>query len=628
MTSQAGSHKILILVEREEHVPEAVTLLEQEGGEALIVALSPVVIRELREKAVPYLLPEQYISASDLNQCGLKNYELLENLLEWVAARSSDWPDSLRLNPIEYDYYRLKLLVDSFSLRVRELLAIVEKEQPERFVVFATNCDPLWLSFDSVSFVAHDGPIYAAIAPVVAKILQLECDIRTVSPMKALSSYRDWIKKLRQRLRVLKLAIRFFVSAIQAVGNRPVVWQFSDQSHDIPLLIKLFSKSFRVVLWDNLWASALFRGYLTRSPNKEHQEDQHILEQWWANNVKRLAQQPIFQASVVNFFSLVEPAVRFRFVEGHLQACDIFQAARRLIQSHRPAMAVGISSPYYQVMVFAHALKRERIPLVFAQEGGLYGYCLSPMHHYTELSVADYFLAYGPGVAERLESHRLTSRQQARVLPVGARRIHQFPPHVLPSPASKFRVMYVPTSDFHHCLRYAPVHYSDRDYFELKQRVIHALLERSDTTVIYKSMPFAWAQDTALPTINKHPDRITVIQAPLMDVLELPDVFVVDWPTTTLLEVLCTRRPVIVLMDQDALETFETALPMLRRRARVFLNKDDFIKELRDGPLWGTKENVNDSTFIDAFATGGNQAWSDDQIREYPFEAAMEAAAS
>jgi hypothetical protein len=617
---------ILVLVEREEHVPEAAALLTKHGTGALLVAFSPSVIRTLRTNAIPFIIPERYISPRELSQWGLNNYDLLENLLQWAASYAEGLPDHLHLNPIAYDFYRLKLLVDSFSLRVRELISIIEKEKPDLLVVFRTDQDHVWASFESDSFIEHDGPIYAEIAPVVATTLHLKFEVQIVKHFGK-PTWGTPGRQFRSGVRLMKTAAGFIFRAMRARGNQPVAWQFSDQSHDIPPLIKLFSKSFRVVLWENKWRYALFRRLYIARPKTEHQKDLQILEKWWKQNVEALSLHPIFQIGAFNYFPLVERAFQFRFIVGHITACEIFDAACSLIRRHRPAIAIGISSPYYQVMAFALALKRERIPIIFAQEGGLYGYCHTPMHHYYELSVADYFFAYGPGVADRLESLRLTSRQKARVITVGARNLLRTSSRPLSSSTAKRRIMYVPTRDFHHGLRYAPVHYSDRDYCELKQRILLALIERSDVDVIYKSMPGTLAHDSALQTIKEHRDRIEVIQGPLQQVLDKADVFVLDWPTTTLLEVLCTRRPVIVLMDQDALETIDTALPMLRRRARVFLNKDDFIKELRGGSLYGSKEDLNDSAFIDAFATGGNQAWTDEEIRTFPYSATMGATA-
>lgn len=608
--------KTLVLVERTAHVPEAIRLKQCAPTSTQLLALAPGVMEALTEADVPFRIPEEFLSREALNQRGRENFSHLEHLGEWFDTVLNRLPESLRLNPVYVHFYRLKLLVDSVSLRVEELAAVFRVEKPHRIVVLTSLGDLLWAPLGDYTFITTDGPIYAGVAPLVAERFGLRVDVRRVWSFTPIR----W-GQLQQRACSSLLAIggtwRWLSSWWdQRWRRRPTLWQIAEPAHDIPHLVEALSTQFVIVPWGSCWVTLSRSWVLLLLTQRETPRVVSALHDIWRSHRETLSQQPVFTVAGINYFSLLEPILRHLILVGQQETGRIERLARQLIRRHRPSAALGISSIYYPNTILSLALRAEGIPVVYAQEGGLYGYCRCAMYHYCELALCDYFIAYGPGAADYLNTTRLTLRQRALALPVGAIRLQRLQASARTGGQPVRRVMYVPTADFHHNLRYAPLNYSDRQYAQLKTMVLEALLTVPGIQVIYKPIAHTLGQDALRSFLARHAGRIVVCERPLTEVLAEADAFVLDWPTTSLLEVLTTRKPVAVLLDREVTEPLEAALPLLRRRARVSVDVPSFLQDLRRG-FTEVTEDLNDTAFLDAFGTGGAAAWSPAHVQAF-----------
>lgn len=600
MPDAAG--RTLVLVERAAAVPRALELRRADPDGTVLLAVGAEAFAPLEAAGAAYATPEDHVTPAEVARRGAENYAALEDLGGRVGALLGALPEPLRLNPVHLHYYRLKVFFDSVGLRVLELAAVLRALRPREVVVLSGPDDPLWAEPGAIHFMTHDGPVYAALAPFVAAALSV--------PVRNEAVAAAGRPRPQRRLRALaggaRRAVRLLASL--ARGARPgALWQLGDRAHDIPALWEALSRRVPGVAFENAFAGPL-GGLVAARPGPG---DRAAAARFWDAAAAVLAGHPALAFGGVDCFPFVRETLRRLFTVEQLEAARLYRGLRRLVRLARPRAALTVNTPYPANVVASWALRAEGVPVVYAQEGGLYGYCETPMHHYCELSWGDHFLSYGEGCAAHVNGTRLTPRQTARAVPVGAFRLRRAP--VLPPPAAPPRTVLYAASNFHHNVRYAPLCYGEREYYRLRRAILEALLASPFEKIIYKAVPGTLAGDALRPFLERHRGRIEACDAPLGVVMGRGDRIVVDWPTTTLLEALASGRPVDVLLDAEAARPLAGALPALRRRARVHLTPAELLAALPvpDGP------GPDDDTFLAAYGTGGAAAWDEARLAEF-----------
>jgi hypothetical protein len=610
----SGLTGLLIFVERYDHIPSALALAKTRK-DAQLLALSPAVMAALDEAGVAYVVPESYVDRDSLYRLGYGNYERVERLGDWLEDKLPLLPERLRLNVFRLYFYQIKIHLDTLSLRVQEISAVLSSERPKGVAVFAHADPSIWAEAGGIHFMTFDGPIYAALAPLVAAGFATPIETAPTSAASGTSDESRRVSTFKTGARLLKHALQLLPSAFAAAAGRPSLWQWGELTHDVPAVAALLDDEFATWRWGNALAGPL--GGLIDAALGESltPEETAALEKFWNSVEAELGGQSSFKCGELSFFPLIKPVLRRLLTRDLPRAARFHGALRRLIRTAKPRAAFGVSTPHPGNNLAAWALRAEGVPVIYMQEGGLYGYCDHPIHHYCELSWGDRFLSYGPGCADHLNSHRPTPRQRVEAVVAGSLRLRRLP-RPAPGPrTSKDRVVMYIVSDFFHNLRLAPMGYGDRDYFSLRRRLVKALLA-TNARIIYKGIPGGLQRDALKPLLDRHPDRIEITDSPLSSVLERADSFLLDWPTTTLLEILATEKPVDVLLDRSAARPIESALPLLRRRARVFLDADSLESALRkpEGPR---DEDLTDRSFLEAYGTAGAAAWNDEQFVEF-----------
>lgn len=617
---------VLICVERASHAAAALASATQSGG--IILALSPEVMEVLDHAGVAYRVPEDFIDSKSLHAIGRRNYEYLEELGQWTRDWLKNMQAEVAINPVHIHYYRLKLFLDSISLRVMEIAAVIRSLRPMRIIAPFDPEEKFFASLDQYEFITPEGPVYAHVVPFVAKSLSVEvellpCSSRSLNPERSLS--------LSRRIRAWSRVVGDVYALLRCICDHPLgkprSWSLGKHSHDMPHIMQSNRRSggyrFRDI---SFWARPVGKwvvGWL--GCNKADWTGlEKILTAGRSSLRERLIRHPLCMAEGISFFPLIESPLYHLFSRGIVEAERCYRAAKQMARSKKVRSLLAVHTGHFRDVALTQALRDEGVPVIYAQEGGLYGYCESPMHHYMELAHGDYFLAYGPGVVSYLAATRLTGRQEARPLAVGGLRFKELRKHhgaVAESAHGHTRVMYTPTTDFHHNLRYAPLTYSDREYYRMKRRVLETLVSLPNVRVTYKIPPGSAAHDTCLAFVSEHRGRITVLDEPLPAVLDKAEIFLVDWPTTVLLEVLTTAKPVLVLIDPVVCRPIPEAMALLRRRALVSDSIESFVEMARSliKDREGTLKNIHltDTAFLDAYGTGGEAGWTAAQLARF-----------
>ena len=98
----------------------------------------------------------------------------------------------------------------------------------------------------------------------------------------------------------------------------------------------------------------------------------------------------------------------------------------------------------------------------------------------------------------------------------------------------------------------------------------------------------------------------------LDEILDFPDLFIMEQPSTTLYDVLTSSKPVILLVESKALALTEEAERLLKNRITLVKTREELELSLADIAENGVNAKAftipdhNDRTFIETFATCGD----------------------
>ena len=129
--------KIIILLENENQIRNCMDFLNQVHEQYLIIALTPFVAYALDQENQPYKILEDYYTPTELFEQGVKNYQILEDLCCLIDNQIQQiYPrvKQLGIQPAFFNFYNLKICYDTVTLRLFQLIKLIETENPKRLV--------------------------------------------------------------------------------------------------------------------------------------------------------------------------------------------------------------------------------------------------------------------------------------------------------------------------------------------------------------------------------------------------------------------------------------------------------------------------------------------------------------
>jgi hypothetical protein len=242
---------------------------------------------------------------------------------------------------------------------------------------------------------------------------------------------------------------------------------------------------------------------------------------------------------------------------------SIYARAIGYLVSHRPVGVVCGTAHADRFQVVGQAAKASGVPLVSFQHGGSYGYMQCEWLKLSDLR-ADIYAGFGPDGCAHLEDFSRDRGLAAKAVDIGwshgADMVRCGKDAAKPGgrtpargggrgDAGRSSVLYVPTGMSGETL-YGPDRFRhDTEYCLEQVSVIEALRRVPDTRLAVKLHPKdaavnpmgRWIQQLGEPRVS------VIVDRPLPEVLEAIDVAVLDFPTTTLLEVMAAGRRLVYL---------------------------------------------------------------------------------
>jgi hypothetical protein len=581
---------------------------------ATIVALSPWSAYQLQRGHVPFSAPQDYVAMADREGLGDRNLERTEQLVTTIdaALTKSLNGDGHGFRPAYGEFFYLKVLLDAVSCRILELRSIIVATNADSVAYFpmpATAPIPQRLDFMAE-------PIYSVLIPRVANAEG--CRLRELNQTRMpfpppLNPRRMTATKAIKNLATI---VEPAMAGMTSTGRTTTVLALdSCLNNELAR-----SQRHRLIVWRAGSSRALSLGGLPRLLDARvdvGSPSQDVLERSWEQLWNGAGLQRLFVQDGIDYGDLLEAKLRYLVTDVAPSRVRLQAASTELLR--RWAVDVVLAYSYAQgpERAVAQAARNAGIPVVLYDHGA-WGYFDFPLERHLDAGMADYRLVWGDGVQAHVERRypgSLTSfavggamldpligrapslRRKARIRLC---RRHGFD-------ASRPVVVYCATSISTNMQYAGHLAVPDMVYVENQMRIVRFLGRFPAIQVMIKLHPSPFYPQPPLADLIKDEGlsncRI-VSKVPFTDLLDIADLFVIDSPTTTLLQTLTTPTPVIVLMnaamklEQEAVESLERVAFVTDRFDHL---EDEIERRLRTGILG--VHRTPDSQFMRSYGT-------------------------
>lgn len=253
------------------------------------------------------------------------------------------------------------------------------------------------------------------------------------------------------------------------------------------------------------------------------------------------------------------------------------------------------------------------IPFVSIHKGGFLGYSLLPMHEHYDMENCDFFICNGKGAEDTFRepspmSYWKKGLKRAKPIPLGTPWTASIRNngHCELKAGKQRTIMYVMSAVVGDNMYLGYAFHPQIWYYRFQQRLIKFLSRYPETKVILKPPLMDRYSQIVNPVLgwvheNIFPNVAILEDCKLTDVLDQADAFLLDSPSTPLLDILPTNKPFVAYCDQRFFRFVPDAARALNKRAVFTETEDDFFKELElflALPDWRAARPLDDEFLI------------------------------
>lgn len=529
-----------------------------EGAKVIAVTARAMAFCETHE--IKYLRLDGYCDPVDLELIGRSNYTFLEEFcLKADIALQRDYSE-LALRKIflaSFSFYYIKISMDSLSTKLYMLLRMLEVEAPRCIIVRAGDED---LISNSLPVFTEDTNLFLALLRIIpecnsTELIQLNCKPKKSSKSAESTSASSIVRSLAGLVRAKLAALN------SKIFPASTCYMLFNKGQDVSYVLPYLSK----------------KGLVSIDPLIVRGKEAVFTK--WREMVSEISLLESFSVCGHNYSLLMEFYCLDQIAKAVSSVIATFDSVVQQASSKKLLFGLAGSVNCDLIMRAAMAaLQMSRIPIVTYQEGAGYGSIETPIYDYTEMRYGDLFLSYGDGNSEYYADLQWNTKP---ILPVGS--AHQDAVikklNFCQNKARPFTVMYVGTSvqsNVMHCPNNGLV---DTYYFNTQLNILKELSKLSDKIqIIAKLHPADIAARSFLK--SKFSQKIVVEDRSFEDVLDLADLFILDFPSTTLMLACNTNAHIWLLAEQGVTGLTVKQERRLSRRTRIFKFVDDLVKSI------------------------------------------------
>lgn len=592
------------------------------------LAVTPAAMEELEHRGIPHWIDGDVSPAEELNSIGVGNFSRAEALVEHydtLLTHACPVFTDRGLKPVSGHLRRVKILLDAIATRLHILQRLrcegvrVFRKTQVQGPIQTTNAD---LSYPAQSSVYEDvlGLLATRDGVRVEWVQRPPLSMRRTRAVRIedmlhrLGRYarRGVAGRLTPRLfgdarprRVLTLGMGYDVGELLVACRRLGIeaW-WLDVSQLRLLRLPDFERC--PVRWEPLGRGLQQAIEQVRLPEPGDVEQRLCREEG-------ICYAPLVHRALQRYVRHELPAVLA--LQTFVEACHRQFGFEALLSPSGPA-AIRMRTVF-------DVCQHHGIPIRVMQHGA-YGHVDNPITTYSEFGFDGDFLTWGPGVAAHYESMK---RGAVRFVPVGSPTLDRLVARRHQSAKRPTRVMYI-TND----LRGSSAHYPggqswslDTAYYRLQKAILSLLGRFHDRYDVWLKVPptmdrNSLARSPIREWLKAQGSRIAVEQRPLVRVIDEPALFIIDHPSTTLLQCLATRAEIVVWTGSMHFSVLPEARRLLQQRATCCETSEGLLaaveEKLRAG-LTPSPPTTIDDRFLQAFGTFQHDGKSFERIQAY-----------
>ncbi|WP_156164043.1 hypothetical protein [Methanosarcina sp. 1.H.T.1A.1] len=626
-----ASGKALILLENENHVKDCISWLDEIKGEKQIVALTPFAVYELDKYGLEYNIPEDYYEPEELHQMGLENFKKVEdlcNLIDTEIQLNDNDYSELDIYPAMFSYYHLKIMYDAITICVFQLSKIVNSEKPCAVYFYDSAKYPFGV-YESARYLLfnHKESLYSQILllniwNIPQKILpSLPQYINEVSGLQKENVSDNLKKRAKQYLCdhpelydiALTLKKRGFPGFVQWIKND------LRTNKEFPVL--LFGAGYN---WDDCNEDLRSQGI---APVYRITDDFHWLEEAirqdsgslhtaWLNLQINPEFRSFFIMDGIDFYPLV--IERLEFLVKQMSIACLFSVRHVMNLIAKKNIKAVIASTFSTCVGHsaAQAAHNSKIPVITWQHGGYGAMEIHPLVNYCDLISSDAHFVFGNGVIDSyLEAAK---KYGTELVAVGSTSLESIDNReTIKMEDSKLNngrnILYV-TSSYVQTDKNISVFppFSDILFWQTQKSIVDILGQHNNYTVTIKLHPSSYdVHPLQYYSIDCGYDHFTFIrrEESFTELLQKADAVIIDFPFTTLLQALTTKKPVFAYTG--LVHYNENAQRSLSKRAICSRNLDEFLckldKYLTDNVY---EANLKNNEFLEMYGIASREGTS------------------
>ena len=164
----------LTCIELPSQIPAALEFARIDGrADTIILALTPHVELELKKLGHSCIVPEQFHDEDDINQVGFQNIDALEGFTKYTDEfMQAHWSLLAEedLNPTSLNWYYLKLLFNTISIRSFIIQRVLHEKRPKKVLFFDSQEEP----FGQELYFYRESP-WSKVIPLVCRESGVSC---------------------------------------------------------------------------------------------------------------------------------------------------------------------------------------------------------------------------------------------------------------------------------------------------------------------------------------------------------------------------------------------------------------------------------------------------------------------
>jgi len=499
----------------------------------------------------------------------------------WVQNQHKDF-SALKLPLLSFFTYYLTILFDGVCMRIYYLSKLLSNIDGEEIIICTRNedHDPCPTGFPW----KHEETVWADCAAYLA---------RSRYPQISLNILK------RPAIKSRNFGKHSLLAQIQKKLPRMYSF-FREVKHEgIRKAIQSLTRKNLLMLDANQWNYAipeLFRlGYhVIPHPYQRNNKGTTIID----NYVQQIGLSKHMRFMDIDLTPLVEWHINRCIGYGLANFPLIFRDAQRLLKSIKPLAVLFSACIDADKWVFLKAA-RDMGCLIFCWGHGASGQASFTKQHRCELVVCDHYFTQGLGSQSTYEKYR---DYHFEVRPIGFPMLDALRAKVNSTLLSEksFAFLYAPTNPYKNNFYfsfYPPL--VDIEIYYAQKKIVDFLSSTQGESLLKIGLGNSY-KDYFYEAFGAQIDIESAM--PLTEMLSQTEAFILDLPTTTLLEVLCTDKPVFVLTQ--FIKLTDLAENLLRKRAVCAGTADELIGALEEYQKTGTyPADVTNQEYLCAFGT-------------------------